>query len=155
MLHAASTLLEYNSEPRATEANAGPEILPQVPVYFGGYKMRMIVHVKLPNDPFNAYVKDGSAGKKIQRILEANKPEAVYFTETDGRRGAIMIVDLADASKIPMLVEPWFLTFNATCEFHIAMTPEDLGKSESTRLGTSGRSMVVRNWRERGAALTP
>ena len=91
--------------------------------------MRMIVHAKFPNGPFNGFVRDGSAGKKIQRILEEIKPEAIYFTETDGRRGAIMIVDVAEPSKIPSLAEPWFLTFNASCEFHIAMTPEDLGKS--------------------------
>jgi hypothetical protein len=91
--------------------------------------MRMILHVKFPNEPFNTFVKDGSVGKKIQRILEELKPEATYFTGTDGHRGAILIVDVPEASKIPALAEPWFLVFNATCQFHIAMTPEDLGKS--------------------------
>jgi hypothetical protein len=95
----------------------------------------MILHVKVPNEPFNAFVKDGSAGKKIQRILEEIKPEATYFTETDGHRGAFMIVEVPDASKIPALAEPWFLVFNGTCEFHIAMTPEDLGKSGIDTIG--------------------
>src|SRR4030095_16605084 len=31
---------------------------------------------------------------------------AVYFTEYDGRRGAIMIVDVADPSKVTTLAEP-------------------------------------------------
>ena len=97
--------------------------------------MRMILHAKCPNEPFNSFVRDGSAGKRIQRILEDSKPEATYFTETDGHRGAFMIVDVADASKIPALAEPWFLVFNATCEFHIAMTPEDLGKSGIDNVG--------------------
>lgn len=97
--------------------------------------MRMILHVKLPNEPFSTYVKDGSAGKRIQKILEESKPEATYFTETDGRRGAIMIVDVPDSSKIPALAEPWFLGFNASCEFHIAMTPEDLGRSGIETMG--------------------
>ncbi|MGD0962944.1 MAG: panthothenate synthetase [Candidatus Acidiferrales bacterium] len=91
--------------------------------------MRMILHVKFPNEPFNTFVREGSAGKKIQKILEEIKPEATYFTETDGHRGAMMIVEVADSSKIPGLAEPFFLLFHATCEFHIAMTPEDLGKS--------------------------
>ncbi len=97
--------------------------------------MRMILHVKVPNEPFNTFVKDGSAGKKIQRILEEIKPEATYFTETDGRRGALIILDVPGSSSIPMLAEPWFLVFNATCEFHIAMTPEDLGKSRIDTIG--------------------
>ena len=97
--------------------------------------MRMILQAKAPNEPFNTYVKDGSAGKRIQKILEETKPEAAYFTEIDGQRSAILIIDLADASKIPSLAEPWFLTFNATCELSVAMTPEDLGKSGIDTIG--------------------
>ena len=97
--------------------------------------MRMILLVKFPNEPFNNFVREGTAGAKIRRILEELKPEASYFTETDGRRGAMMIVDVPDASKIPLLAEPWFLAFNATCELRIAMTPEDLGKSGIDAIG--------------------
>jgi hypothetical protein len=53
--------------------------------------MRMLLHVKFPHEPFNAAVKDGTAGKKIRRILDELKPEAVYFGEFQGRRGGIMI----------------------------------------------------------------
>lgn len=97
--------------------------------------MRMLVHVKIPHKQFNEAVKDGSVGKKIKRILDETKPEAVYFTEYDGQRGAIMVVDLADPSKVPALAEPWFLSFRADVEFHIAMTPEDLGKAGLDALG--------------------
>ena len=38
-------------------------------------------------------------------------------------------MDVADASQIPALAEPWFLSFNADCEFRVAMTPEDLHKA--------------------------
>jgi hypothetical protein len=80
-------------------------------------------------------VRDGSAGDKLGRILEAIKPEAVYFTEQNGTRGAVLVVDMADASQIPALAEPWFLTFNADCEFRIAMTPADLKKAGLDKLG--------------------
>jgi hypothetical protein len=89
----------------------------------------MLLHAKLPHEPFNTYVKDGTAGQKIDRILKAIPHEAVYFTEYDGRRGAIMIIDVADPSRVPSLAEPWFLTFNAEVRFHIVMTPADLGRS--------------------------
>jgi hypothetical protein len=40
----------------------------------GGQTMRMLMHVQLPLEPFNSAVRDGTAGKKMQRILEAIKP---------------------------------------------------------------------------------
>jgi hypothetical protein len=97
--------------------------------------MRIMLNVTIPHEPFNAGVRDGTAGAKLQRILAAIKPEAVYFTEQNGGRGAVVIVDMADASKIPALAEPWFLTFNATVEFRVVMTPEDLQKARLDKLG--------------------
>ncbi|HUJ89520.1 MAG TPA: hypothetical protein VLX12_04930 [Syntrophorhabdales bacterium] len=97
--------------------------------------MRMLMHVKIPHEEFNAAVRDGSAGQKINRILEETKPEAVYFTEYDGERGAIMIVDVKEPSKVPAYSEPWFLLFNADVEFHIVMTPDDLGRAGLDTLG--------------------
>jgi len=97
--------------------------------------MRMLMHVQLPLEPFNTAVRDGTAGKKIQRILEAIKPEAVYFSEQNGRRGGTLVVNVKDPSEVPMLAEPWFLTFNAEVEFRIAMTPEDLARANLGALG--------------------
>ena len=97
--------------------------------------MRMLMHAKFPHDKFNAAVKDGTAGQKIRRILDETKPEAVYFTEYDGRRGVIMIINVDDQSKVPSFAEPWFLMFNADVAFHIVMTPEDLGRAGLDALG--------------------
>jgi len=97
--------------------------------------MRMLLHVRLPHEPFNTMVKDGTAGKKIQRILQEQKPEAAYFTEYQGRRGGILIVNVENPSQVPAFSEPWFITFNADCEFHIVMTPEDLAKAGLDELG--------------------
>ncbi len=97
--------------------------------------MRMLMHVKLPHEPFNTAVRKGTAGERIQQILAEIKPEAAYFTEYDGRRGAILIVDVAEPSKIPSLAEPFFLSFNADVEFHAVMNPEDLGKSGLDSIG--------------------
>ncbi len=91
--------------------------------------MRMLLNVTLPHEQFNIAVRDGSVGEKLDRILKETRPEAVYFSERNGHRGAILIFDLADASQIPAVAEPWFLAFNADVEFRIAMTPEDLKKS--------------------------
>jgi hypothetical protein len=95
----------------------------------------MLMNVTIPHEAFNAAVKDGTVGAKLNRILEAIKPEAVYFTEQKGQRGAVLVVDLPDASKIPVLAEPWFLTFQADVEFRIAMTPDDLKRSGIDGMG--------------------
>jgi len=97
--------------------------------------MKMLFYITIPNGPFNAAVKDGTAGAKLNRILEATKPEAIYFTDHDGLRGAVAVMEVSDASRIPALCEPWFLTFEAKVETHIAMTPEDLKKSGLDTMG--------------------
>jgi hypothetical protein len=97
--------------------------------------MRMLLNVTLPHDPFNAAVRNGTAGSAISRILEEIKPEAVYFTEQNGHRGAILIVNVNQPSEIPALAEPWFLNFNADCQFRIVMSPEDLQQAGLEDLG--------------------
>ncbi|MBA3768589.1 MAG: panthothenate synthetase [Acidobacteria bacterium] len=97
--------------------------------------MKILMNVKIPHQQFNTAVKDGSVGSKLNRILEVSKPEAVYFTEQNGHRGAVLIVDVPDASKIPALAEPWFLTFEADVEFRIAMTPDELKNAGLDELG--------------------
>jgi hypothetical protein len=97
--------------------------------------MRMLLTARLPNDTFNAAVRDGTAGSKLEAILKEIKPEAVYFTDTDGQRSAVMIVELEKASGIPALAEPWFLAFNATIELHPAMDLQDLQEAGLAKLG--------------------
>lgn len=97
--------------------------------------MRMLMYVQMPVEPFNSAVRDGTVGQKIQRILAAAKPEAAYFSEQDGRRGGVIVVDVKEASDIPRLAEPWFLTFNAEVEFRVAMTPEDLARAGLESIG--------------------
>ncbi|TKG94305.1 panthothenate synthetase [Puteibacter caeruleilacunae] len=96
--------------------------------------MRMLVNVLLPVEPFNSMVRNGTAGDVIGSILEDLKPESVYFTEHGGERGAVMVMDVPDPSYIPTIAEPWFLNFEANCEFKIAMSPEDLMKADLSGL---------------------
>ncbi|MFC1762110.1 panthothenate synthetase [Planctomycetota bacterium] len=97
--------------------------------------MRMLVSAKIPHETFNAAVRDGSADKKMKAILDDAKPEAVYFTEMQGHRCALMIVDMEDSTQVPALAEPWFLTFSADVEFHVLMGPDDLLKAGLDALG--------------------
>ncbi len=96
--------------------------------------MKMLVNVTCPIEPFSSMVRDGSVGEIIGRVIDVIKPESIYFTELDGNRGAVMLVDVKDASSIPSIAEPWFLNFEAICEFRIAMTPDDLMKANLPKL---------------------
>jgi hypothetical protein len=97
--------------------------------------MRMLMIVSLPNAKFNAAVKDGTAAAKMGKIMEAIKPEAAYFADAHGHRTGYIVVDCPDASKIPSLAEPWFLTFDAEIHMHACMTPDDLKKAGLEALG--------------------
>lgn len=89
----------------------------------------------MPHEPFNTLVREGKAGEIIQNIIAEIKPESIYFTEQDGTRGAVAVVNIDEPSQIPSFSEPFFLNFNADCEFRVAMSPEDLGRAGLDELG--------------------
>ena len=71
--------------------------------------MSLMDIAKNPPEPFNSGVKDGSSGNKLKKIMEDLRPEAVYFTEMDGKRTMVMIIEMKDPSQIPSIAEPFFL----------------------------------------------
>jgi hypothetical protein len=95
----------------------------------------MLLTVEIPHEPFNSLVRSGKAGEIIGRILETIKPEAAYFTEQDGKRGAIFVINVQSPSDVPTFSEPFFLNFQANCKFRILMSPEDLQKAGLEELG--------------------
>ena len=97
--------------------------------------MRMLLNIRLPHETFNAAVRDGSVGSKTNSILDEIQPEAVYFTEMNGMRTIVMIVELEKPSMVPALAEPWFLNFNADVEFHVVMSADDLQQAGLEKLG--------------------
>jgi hypothetical protein len=97
--------------------------------------MKMLLTVEFPLEPFNTFVRDGTIGPKIDRVLEFIKPESAYFTEQDGARGGIFLVDVGSASDVPKFAEPFFLVFQASCKFRIAMSAQDLQMAGLDALG--------------------
>jgi hypothetical protein len=93
------------------------------------------MNIKIPHEPFNTLVRNGRAGEILGRIIDDLKPESIYFTEQNGTRGAVAIFEVDDSSRIPFFSEPFFLNFNADCEFRIAMSIEDLRKAGLNELG--------------------
>jgi hypothetical protein len=97
--------------------------------------MRMMLTASLPNETFNSLVRAGTVGAIIKEILAELKPEAAYFLEEHGERCAVLIINVADQSRIPFFAEPFFLKFNASCRFRVAMVAEDLAKAGLDALG--------------------
>ena len=88
-----------------------------------------MMKVSMAVEAANAAARNGSLGSTIQSILADLKPEAAYFTDWDGKRTGFLFFDMQDASQIPAIAEPWFLSFNASVEIHPVMTAADLGKA--------------------------
>ena len=101
--------------------------------------MRMMLTASIPHEPCNSLIRENKLGPILKRILEELNPEAAYFTEQDGNRGAVLILDVSDPSRIPALAEPFFLSFKADCRFRICMTPDDLSKA--------GLEDIAKRWR--------
>ncbi len=88
--------------------------------------MRVMIKAIFPVESANKAITDGSLGDTLGSILGDLKPEATYFGLQEGARTAFVVVDVADSSELPRLVEPFFLAFNASVECFPVMVPEDL-----------------------------
>jgi hypothetical protein len=66
--------------------------------------MRFMITCRIPVEKGNELVKNGTLGPTVQSIMEDLKPEAAYFVDVDGARGAHIVVDMEEASQIP----PWW-----------------------------------------------
>jgi hypothetical protein len=91
--------------------------------------MRFLLKAEWPVEAGNAAIRGGSLPETIRSILDDLKPEAAYFLASNGKRTAMLFVQMEDASQIPALAEPWFLAFSASIEVVPVMVPEDLKKA--------------------------
>jgi hypothetical protein len=99
--------------------------------------MRMMLHVVMPVETANAAIRSGQFSPFIQKVLGDLKPEAAYFTESNGTRSGYIFFDMKDASQLPAIAEPWFLALNATLSVKPAMTPQDLGGAAGAAIETA------------------
>ena len=88
--------------------------------------MKMLLRITMPNEPFNSMIKKGTLGKVLDKIMSDLKPEAAYFTLEDGERSVLLIVNINKPGEYVKYAEPFFLEFNASIKYEIAMSPEEL-----------------------------
>jgi hypothetical protein len=89
-----------------------------------------MMQISIPVEAGNKAARSGMLGPAFQKMIDAMKPEAAYFTATSsGERGGFIVFDLADPSQIPVVAEPFFLAFNAKIWFSPVMSAQDLQKA--------------------------
>jgi hypothetical protein len=90
--------------------------------------MRFLFKISIPVEAGNTAAKKDNLAV-IGQILEQQKPEAAYFIAEGGKRTAVLIMHMNDASEIPAIAEPWFLALNASIEVTPTMVAADLKKA--------------------------
>lgn len=71
-------------------------------------------------------VKDPKFLQNIEDYTKKFSCEAAYFTEINGNRTMVFVLDLPSTDMIPAIAEPLFQGFEANVEVHPAMNLDDL-----------------------------
>jgi hypothetical protein len=87
-----------------------------------------MIRVSIPVGRGNDAIADGTLQKVLPDLLGEIKPEAAYFLALDGQRTALIFCDLADASQIPALIEPFFMALEADVDVYPVMNADDLAR---------------------------
>lgn len=94
--------------------------------------MKFLLEIVVPNEVGNQKLKDGSMMKHLHKYLGEVKPEKVYFGIAHGKRTLFMVIDVPSAEKLPELLEPLWIDFQA----EIFITPVmDAHEFEKASLG--------------------
>jgi hypothetical protein len=97
--------------------------------------MRVLVRAMIPTVTGNRMVKDPNFLKTIEDYAKKFNCEAAYFTEVNGNRTMVFVLDLPSQHMIPAIAEPLFQGFDANVEIHPAMNLDDLKKAISSIKG--------------------
>ena len=104
-----------------------------------GVRVRVMITFSMNPEKGDRLIKEGRLGEIMASILEDLQPEAAYFTDVEGTRGGVLIVDMEEASRLPAVVEPLLLGVGATLRVQPVMTPEDLRGAAGEALQEMGQ----------------
>jgi hypothetical protein len=91
----------------------------------------MLLTARLDTETANHAASDGTMLKMIDGIIEQLKPEATYFTPTEGDRSCVFVFDMKDAAEMPGIAEPFFQA-GAKVTLQPVMNHDDLAKGLSS-----------------------
>ncbi|MPZ06516.1 MAG: hypothetical protein GEU26_08875 [Nitrososphaeraceae archaeon] len=87
-------------------------------------------------------VKDPNFLKTTEDFTKKFNFEAAYFTEVNGNRTMVLVLDLPRPDMIPAIAEPLFQGFDTIVEIPPAMNLDDLKKAISGIQGVSLDSVL-------------
>lgn len=88
--------------------------------------MRMMAIVEFDLEKGNEVVRSGAIQDIFKRVMDELRPEAAYFGPVNGARGAYLIVNMDDSSKLPLFSETLFQEMHATIEWIPVMDADEL-----------------------------
>lgn len=91
----------------------------------------VLVRAMIPTTAGNKAVKDPNFLKTIEDYTKKYNCEAAYFTEVNGNRTFVFVLDLPGPDMIPAILEPLFQGFDTNVEIHPTMNLDDLKKAIS------------------------
>jgi hypothetical protein len=91
--------------------------------------MKFLVKATIPIEAGNALAKDPNFQKRLDSIMGDIRPEAAYFAVESGQRTVFFVVTIADASELPRVAEPLWLSLRADVEFVPVMVQADFAKA--------------------------
>ena len=91
--------------------------------------MKFLVKATMPIESGNAIIHSPNWSQQIEQVLGDLRPEAAYFAVANGQRTIYAVVDLADSSELPRIVEPLWLALKADVEVIPIMDQADFGKA--------------------------
>ena len=91
--------------------------------------MRLMMTIRIPVEHGNKAIQDGSMGKAFERLFEAVKPEATYFSMLDGYRAAYIVYELDEQYKLLDLHEPLFAAMGALIDERPVLNWDDMERA--------------------------
>ena len=91
--------------------------------------MRFLVKANIPVEAGNALARDPNFQKRMDSIMGDIRPEAAYFAIEGGQRTVFFVVNVSDASQMPSIAEPLWLSLKADVNFTPVMVQEDFAKA--------------------------
>ena len=91
--------------------------------------MNFLLKVTIPIQAGNAMVRDPKFGKKLDEIMKDIRAKEAFFAVNGGQRTMYILVEVSDASRLPAIVEPFWLAFEASIECTPVLTAKDFQKA--------------------------
>jgi hypothetical protein len=88
--------------------------------------MRFLISARVPTERTNALIQEGRFPQTFQSVMEDLRPEAAYFTDMDGARGAYFVVNVEEPSELAHKTETLLQGLGAEIRIRFVWTPEDV-----------------------------